>query len=252
MVIATMVSSSSAFASSSYDSHKTTSLELKNAACSKDITTDYASYLGSYAQSYQAAVMNGSVGVSELPRYSVDGYGNVIDKTVIVFWNESQQMSLEWTSWGGVIASPTTHSLMLQISSCGNGVQVSTSNFGAGYLSINDGTVENYLYRGAVAYPSEDYEGVRVNTRIQGSVQCWDTVAQVYVAANSGMSGNARLTGAYGGKAYEYNLTEPGPYRLYVTCGNELGSTPVIYDTSQTYNFVCSEEEYLGLICSES
>lgn len=254
VVFGVLLSGTPVFATSSYDNYyrKTSSLELKNAGCSKDITSDYANYLGSYTQSYQNAVMNGSVGVSELPRYTVDGYGNVTDKTVIVFWNESQQMSLDWNIWGGVIVSPVTYSLMLQISSCGGGVRVSASSYGTGYISYSDRSVENYLYRGAVNYPSQAYEGLRINTPIRGSVQCWNTVTQVYVATDSGMNGNARLTDAYGGKDYDYNLTENSPYRLYVTCGDEVGVTPVIYDTSQTYNFVCNEEEYLGLVCNES
>ena len=91
-----------------------------------------------------------------------------------------------------------------------------------------------------------------INIPIQGSAQCWDTVSQVYVATDSGMNGNARLTDSFGGKAYNYELTDSGPYRLYVTCGGKIGVTPVIYDTSRSYDFVCNEEEYLGLVCYES
>lgn len=254
MVFGPITLDTPAYATSVYDNYylKTSSLELKNATCSKDITSDYESYLGAYSQSFQNAVTNGSVGVSELPKYTIDVNGNVIDKAVIVFWNETDQMSLDWTSWGGVVASPITYSLMLQLSSCSNGGQVHVSSFGTGYLSVSDGSAKNYLYRGAVNYPSQSYGGLAINTPIHGSVQCWDTVAQVYVATDSGMNGNARLTDSFGGKQYDYDLTEPSPYRLYVTCGDEVGVTPVIYDTSQSYDFVCNEEEYLGLVCYES
>ena len=122
-------------------------------------------------------------------------------------------------------------------------------------------TVKNFGVRNVNQNLPLNYEGETVTTLsstvtpIRGSVQCgWGNtvITDVSVDPASGVAGDATLTEALGGKQYEYYLTEPSSYRLLVVCDGEIASTPVIYDYTQTYDFVCTHEGYLGYICSES
>lgn len=155
-------------ASSIYDDyfHRTESLEVKNASCSKDVTMTWMDHLGVYTNSFQNAYINGSWGVSQLPRYGVDGNGNVTEKAVIVYWNESQDMTVSWAAfgtWGYMAATPVTNSVILQIQSCSGNPSLYVSQYGTpAYISTPDGTVANFLYNGEVVYP-QGYEGELVS-----------------------------------------------------------------------------------------
>lgn len=160
-----------ASAASIYDDyyHTTSSLEIKNPECSLDITNTWMNYLGSYTDSFRNAVNNGgSWGVSHLPRYQTDGYGNVTHKGVLVYWNESDSMGITWSSalWGPMIANSVTRTVQLNLSSesCNNPTPIVTvGNFGSPFVSAADESVKNFFFNGSVSYPS-GYEGGWVMT----------------------------------------------------------------------------------------
>lgn len=121
-----------------------------------DISLNWSEYVRdspTYGTSFEAAIDNGSWGVSLLPQYDAGSGINAVE----VYWYEGGQMDTTFHSWGYIEATPITHSVLLHLTNP-NTCEPTVSNYGTAYISSNDGSVFHYLYTGDVTYPP-DYEG---------------------------------------------------------------------------------------------
>lgn len=160
---ATIWWASPALATSIYDDYYNTTdqLVLLDDSCDNDldISTTWTKYLedSSYATSFALAKSGGSLGVSTLPRYNVDGNGHVTKTAVLVYWKESSTLSVTWPTWGYMQILGADRSIIMSLTGSGSSCSVSIGNYGNGsasYVSSNDGAVKNYFFNGDPNKPS--------------------------------------------------------------------------------------------------
>lgn len=165
----------SAHATSLYDDYYTSSpsVVLLKDGCPGPVDVSYTwdDYIrnSTYGNSLSAAMTNGSWGVSYLPHYGTSGT-TVTATAAIVYWSESSTMAIDWTNWGYMVATGMSQAVLMELVNPGNGnpCSVSITSFGAGFISSNDGSVENYFFHGAISYPV-DYEGPQVVSSQSGA-----------------------------------------------------------------------------------
>lgn len=168
VALSTILIPGSAHAASSYDDYYTSSpnVVLFKDGCSQSVDISYTwdDYIhnSTYGSSFTNARSGGSWGVSYLPHYSMSG-GVSTASAVIVYWSESSTMAIDWTNWGYMVTTGMSQGVLMELVNPGNGnpCSVSVTSFGAGFISSNDGSVENYFFHGAISYPT-GYEGAQI------------------------------------------------------------------------------------------
>lgn len=151
-------------ATSAYDDYftATSQLVLHSDACSDDldISSTWSHYIrtsSTYGSSFTAAESSGTMGVSSLPRYNVDGNGHPTLTAVIAFWSESSTLSVTWPTWGYMQVQSTDRAVIMYLTGTGGNCSVYIGTYGTGtsaYVSSNDGAVESFFFDGSPNYPT--------------------------------------------------------------------------------------------------